>query len=153
MGTPQARLPIEPCKCRCITAEECEKLRFEFLTHFCSTHGRFGCDEERVWPCTIKMNKRGGMTDNKFDKYIKNRLSPSTQISMTCWGNVPIKMSNTLYGQFLATQKRGAEKVYQKMSPAERDTFLQRLTEIEAPEAKEEQSQTPNPTPIANILY
>jgi hypothetical protein len=45
------------------TAEEREKIRFEFLTHTLDTCGRFGCAEERIWPCTIGMNEKGGMTD------------------------------------------------------------------------------------------
>jgi len=34
------------------TAEEREKVRYEFLTHILDTCGRFGCVEERRWPCT-----------------------------------------------------------------------------------------------------
>jgi hypothetical protein len=43
--------------------EDHEKLWFDFLCHVTSTRGRFGCREERVWPCTIGMNKKGGMND------------------------------------------------------------------------------------------
>jgi len=32
------------------TTEDREKLRFNFLRHVSSTRGRFGCEEERVWP-------------------------------------------------------------------------------------------------------
>jgi hypothetical protein len=35
------------------TAEERKNLWFKFLMHVCDTRGRFGCDEEWVWPCTI----------------------------------------------------------------------------------------------------
>jgi len=55
-------------------AEEREKVRYEFLTHILDTRGRFGCKEERSWPCTIGMNKKGGMTDDKFEKYINNSI-------------------------------------------------------------------------------
>jgi hypothetical protein len=58
------------------TAEEREKIRFEFLTHTLDTRGRFGCAEERIWPCTIGMNKKGGMTDDEFEKYIDNSIIP-----------------------------------------------------------------------------
>jgi hypothetical protein len=34
------------------TAKECKKLWFEFLRHVCNTYGRFGCNKERVWPCS-----------------------------------------------------------------------------------------------------
>ena len=44
------------------TAEEREKVQYEFLTHILDTSGKFGCTEERSWPCTIWMNKEGGMT-------------------------------------------------------------------------------------------
>jgi hypothetical protein len=47
----------------CATAEEREKIRYEFLTHTLDTCGRFGYMEERSWPYTIGVNKKGGMTD------------------------------------------------------------------------------------------
>jgi len=46
--------------------------------------------------------------------------------------NAPIEMVDTSYGRFLATQKRDAEQVYQHINAAEREAFLQRLTEISA---------------------
>jgi hypothetical protein len=55
-------------------AEEREKVRYEFLTHILDTRGRFGCEEERSWPCTIGMNEKGGMTDDEFEKYINNSI-------------------------------------------------------------------------------
>ena len=58
------------------TAEEREKVWYKFLTHILDTRGRFGCEEERSWPCTIGMNEKGGMTDNKFKKYIDNSIVP-----------------------------------------------------------------------------
>ena len=58
------------------TAEEREKVRYEFLTHILDTRGRFGCEEERSWPCTIGMNEKGGMTDDEFEKYIDNSIVP-----------------------------------------------------------------------------
>jgi hypothetical protein len=39
------------------TAEEREKVRYEFLIHILDTRGIFGCEEERSWPCTIGMNE------------------------------------------------------------------------------------------------
>jgi hypothetical protein len=32
--------------------------------------------EERIWPCTIGMNEKGGMTDDEFEKYIDNSIVP-----------------------------------------------------------------------------
>jgi hypothetical protein len=40
------------------------------------TNGRFDCKEVREWPATIGMNKKGGMNDNEFDKYIDNSFVP-----------------------------------------------------------------------------
>jgi hypothetical protein len=58
------------------TAEEREKIRFEFLTYTLDTRGRFGCAEEKIWPCTIGMNKKGGMTDVEFEKCINTSIVP-----------------------------------------------------------------------------
>ena len=58
------------------TVKEREEIRFEFLTHTMDTRGRFGCAEERIWLCTIVMNKNGGMTDDEFKKDIDNSIVP-----------------------------------------------------------------------------
>jgi hypothetical protein len=57
-------------------AEEREKVHYEFFTHILDTRGRFGCAEERSWPCTIGMNEKGGMTDEEFEKFIENSIVP-----------------------------------------------------------------------------
>jgi hypothetical protein len=57
------------------TADEREKMHFEFLTHVCYTWGTFGCDKERSWPCTIGMNKMGGMM-------AMNSINTSTKVSV-----------------------------------------------------------------------
>jgi hypothetical protein len=62
--------------------------------------------------------------------------------------NVPIKMADTSYGRFLATQKRDAERAFQHMDAAVREAFLRRLTKIDAADAKDRQSPPPNPTPV-----
>jgi hypothetical protein len=62
--------------------------------------------------------------------------------------NAPIKMANTSYGRFLATQKRDAERSFQPMDAAEREAFLRKLTEISAADAQDGQSPPPNPTPV-----
>jgi hypothetical protein len=62
--------------------------------------------------------------------------------------NAPIEMADTLYGRFLATQKRDAERAFQHMSPAEREAFLRRLMEIDAADAEDGQSPPTNPTPV-----
>jgi hypothetical protein len=40
------------------------------------TCGRFGCKEVREWPATIRLNEKGGMNDDEFDKYINNSIVP-----------------------------------------------------------------------------
>jgi hypothetical protein len=62
--------------------------------------------------------------------------------------NAPIKMADTSYGRFLATQKRDAERAYQHMNAEERVAFLRRLTEINAADAEDRQSPPPSPTPV-----
>ena len=57
-------------------------------------------------------------------------------------------MANTLYGRFLATQKRDTERAYQHMDAEEREAFLRRPTEIDADDAEDGQSTPSNPTPV-----
>jgi hypothetical protein len=57
-------------------------------------------------------------------------------------------MADISYGRFLATQKRDAKRAFQHMSPAEREAFLRRLTEINAADAKDGQCPPTNPTPV-----
>jgi hypothetical protein len=40
------------------------------------TCGRFRYNEERIFPATIRMNEKGGMTDVEFDSYIENSVIP-----------------------------------------------------------------------------
>jgi hypothetical protein len=72
----------------------------------------------------------------------------ANEVGLVALKNAPIKMADTLYGRFLATQKRDAERAFQHMSPAEREAFLWRLTEIDADDAKDGQSPPSNPTPV-----
>ncbi len=62
--------------------------------------------------------------------------------------NAPIEVADTLYGQFLVTQKRDAKRAFQHMSPAESEAFLWRLTEINAADAKDGPSPPTNPSPV-----
>ncbi len=62
--------------------------------------------------------------------------------------NAPIEMADTLYGWFLAIQKRDAKRAYQHMDAEEREAFLRKLTEIDADNAKDGQSPPSNPTPV-----
>jgi hypothetical protein len=62
--------------------------------------------------------------------------------------NAPIEMADTSYGQFLATQKRDAERAYQHMDAEEREAFLRKLAEIDTDDVEEGQSPPSNPTPV-----
>ena len=35
---------------------------------------KFGCQEEKQWPCTIGMNEKGEINDKKFEEYVFTRL-------------------------------------------------------------------------------
>ena len=58
------------------TAAEREKILVDFFTHVQNTRGRFRYGEERIFPATIRMNEKGGMTDVQFDSYIENSVIP-----------------------------------------------------------------------------
>ena len=62
--------------------------------------------------------------------------------------NAPIKMADTSYGWFLATQKRDAKQVFQHMDAAEREALLWRLMEIDPADVKDRQSPPSNLTPV-----
>jgi hypothetical protein len=55
-------------------AVEREKVRDNFIRHFLNTCSRFGCKEVREWQATIGMNKKGGMNNDEFDKYIDDLI-------------------------------------------------------------------------------
>ncbi len=76
------------------------------------------------------------------------RTLTSDEAGLVALTNVPIEMTNTSYGRFLAMQKRDAERAFQHMSPAEREAFLWRLAEINTADAKDGQSPPTNPTPV-----
>jgi hypothetical protein len=58
------------------TEMERERIRVDFLTHIQSMRGWFGFEEERVFPATIGMYEKGGMTNDEFDRYVKNSVIP-----------------------------------------------------------------------------
>jgi hypothetical protein len=89
-----------------------------------------------------------GGEEEEDDTSIPTLWMDANKAGLVALTNAPIEMADTLYGQFLATQKRDAERVFQHMSPAEREAFLQRLREINAANAKDGQSPPTNPTPV-----
>ncbi len=64
-----------------------------------------------------------GGEEEKDDTSIPTPWTDADEAGLVALTNAPIEMANTLYGQFLATQKRDAEKAFQHMSTAERRHF------------------------------
>jgi hypothetical protein len=89
-----------------------------------------------------------GGEEEEDDMSIPALWMDAEEVGLVALTNPPIEMADTSYGRFLATQKRDAERVFQHMSPAEREAFLRRLTEIDAADAKDRQSPPTNPTPV-----
>ncbi len=54
------------------TAVERERVRFDFFVHIKKTCAQFGYNKVKERPCGFGTNKKGGMNDVEFDKYIKN---------------------------------------------------------------------------------
>ncbi len=89
-----------------------------------------------------------GREEEEDDTSIPTPWMDANEAGLVALTNAPIEMANTLYGRFLATQKRDAKRAFQHMSPAEREAFLRRLTEINAADAKDGQSPPTNPTSV-----
>ncbi len=89
-----------------------------------------------------------GGEEEEDDTSIPAPWTDANKAGLVALTNAPIEMADTLYGWFLATQKRDAERAFQHKGPAEREAFLQRLTEIDAADAKDGQSPPTNPTPV-----
>ncbi len=53
-----------------VTAVEHKKVQFDFFVHIKKTHGQFGCNKVKKWPCGFGTNKKGGMNDVEFYKYM-----------------------------------------------------------------------------------
>ena len=51
-------------------SEENMRIHNDMLQWIPNTVGKFGCEKEKQWPCTIGMNEKGGMDDNEFEQYI-----------------------------------------------------------------------------------
>jgi hypothetical protein len=89
-----------------------------------------------------------GGEEEEDDTSISAPWMDTDEAGLVALTNVPIEVADNSYGRFLATQKRDAERVFQHMSPAEREAFLWRLMEIDAADAKDGQSPPTNPTPV-----
>ena len=60
----------------------------------------------------------------------------------------PIEMGDTAYGRFKAQKKRDVEIAYQNMSAEEKESFKQKMAEINKTGAGDRQSPPPSPTPV-----
>ena len=88
---------------------------------------------------------RGGEEDDASIPALWTEADKAGLVALT---NAPIEMADTLYGQFLATQKRDSKRAFQHMDAAKREAFLRRLTEIDTADVKDGQSLPTNPTPV-----
>jgi hypothetical protein len=86
--------------------------------------------------------------EDEDDASIPAPWTDADEAGLVALRNAPIEMADTLYGRFLATQKRDAERAYQHIDAEEREAFLRKLTEIDADDAKDGQSPPSNPTPV-----
>ena len=57
-------------------------------------------------------------------------------------------MGDTAYGRFEAGQKRDAERAYQKMTLAEKESFRRKMAEIDEADVANGQSPPFDPTPV-----
>ncbi len=89
-----------------------------------------------------------GGEEEEDDTSIPAPWTDANEAGLVALTNAPIEMADTSYGRFLATQKKDAERAFQHMSPAEREAFLWRLTEIDAVDAEDGQSPPTNQTPV-----
>ena len=63
--------------------------------------------------------------------------------------DAPIEKYDTAYGRFEEQKKRDVERLYQKMSAAEKEIFKKKMTEIdEADAGDDKESPPPTPTPV-----
>ena len=57
-------------------------------------------------------------------------------------------MGDTAFGRFEAGQKRDAERAYQKMTLAEKESFRRKMAEIDEADTDDGQSPPTNPSPV-----
>ncbi len=89
-----------------------------------------------------------GGEEEEDDASIPAPWTDADETRLVVLKNAPIEKADTSYGRFLATQKRDAERAYQRMDAEEREAFLRRLMEINADDAKDGQSPPSIPTPV-----
>ena len=81
-------------------------------------------------------------TGNKGDKDLGDpaQWTEADEANLEERRNAPIEMGHTTYGRYKAGQKRNAEQAYQKMTPAEKESFMWKLAEIDKADANGRQS-------------
>ena len=52
------------------------KMRRETVIYMHDVRGKFGNEENKIWPVTLGMNEKGGMDDDEFEKYIHTSIVP-----------------------------------------------------------------------------
>ena len=68
------------------TDRERERIQTESVAYFHSVRGRFGASEEKMWPCTVGVNAKGGMDNEEFSDYLMNSIVPLYPDAEDCKG-------------------------------------------------------------------
>ena len=58
-----------------VTMDEGRKLQLDFFQHIRYTCGKFGHAEAKDFPCTVGINKKGGINEAEFAKYIDSAIN------------------------------------------------------------------------------
>jgi hypothetical protein len=54
--------------------DEAKAIRIEMICYMLDVRGTFGYEDEQSFPLSLGLNKKGGMDDDDFFEYLKNRL-------------------------------------------------------------------------------
>ncbi len=57
-------------------SEDRERIRLETVKYLKGIRGKFGYDNDQIFPCTLGLNEKGGMDREEFEKYIFNGIVP-----------------------------------------------------------------------------
>jgi hypothetical protein len=108
----------------------------------------------------VPVSKMGNMASKRvlYQQFVGDRGEDDLG-DPTCWTEAdddhlealriaPIEMGDTAYGRFEAQKKRDVEIAYQKMSAEEKESFKQKMAEIDEMGAGDRQSPPPSPAPV-----
>ncbi len=76
------------------------------------------------------------------------RWTEADEANLEARRNARIEMGDIAYGHYEAQQKRDAKRAYQRMSRAEKESFRQKMAEIDEADAGDGQSPPTSPTPV-----